>query len=207
MATTKSVSLFSVPDGAPLISAALPELGSPSPGPPGATQGPAISTMPTGLLFTRGASRLYEAAYPWDVAGVTTGRSASASAKPVEEVVLSWDVTLPRTRVEDHRLDGPVRAVKLDPRNRFVMAAGDDRVIRVWDRGGSLRWSVGYHPRAGMYRSVIPAATQDTQWGSGSFDATGAMFFTLLPDRTDVWDATSGERRGTFGREGCPEPR
>jgi WD40 repeat protein len=197
VATAKSLSLFSVPDGAPVTSGALPELGSPSPGAPGATQGPPISTMPTGLLFTRGASRLYEAAYPWDPKGITTG-GLPASAKLVGEVVLSWDLTLPRTKVEDHRHDGPVRGVRLDPRGRFVTAAGDDRVIRVWDRGGSLRWSVGYHPRAGMYRSVIPWDTQEAQWGSGSFDPTGAVIFTRLPDRTDVWDATSGERRGSF---------
>jgi WD40 repeat protein len=34
---------------------------------------------------------------------------------------------------------------------------------------------------------------------SGSFDPTGAVFLTGLPDRVDVWDAASGERRGSFG--------
>ena len=86
MATTKSVSLFSVPDGAPLISEALPELGNPSPGQPGRDATPtAIFTMPTGLLFARGASRLFEAAHPSDLDGSPTG--GSSPAKLVEQVV------------------------------------------------------------------------------------------------------------------------
>jgi WD40 repeat protein len=33
---------------------------------------------------------------------------------------------------------------------------------------------------------------------SGSFDATGAVFLTQLPDRVEAWDAATGERRGSY---------
>ena len=63
-------------------------------------------------------------------------RRLIVATKVVEQVVLSWDVTLPRTRIEDYRHEGIVRAIKLDPRDRSVTTAGDDRMIREWDRGG-----------------------------------------------------------------------
>ena len=197
VATTKSVSLFSVLDGTLLISEALPGLGNPSsdqPRPPGVRP---VFTMPTGLLFARGASRLFEAAHPSDVSGFPTGGD-SASAKLVEQVVLSWDVTLRKSGIENHRNDGPVRGVRLDPRGRFVIAAGDDRTIRVWDRGGGLRWAVGYPGAGSLFSGVFSMAGGRTPAPSGIFDPAGAVFFTRLRERIDVWDATSGERRGSF---------
>ena len=203
VATTKSLSLFSVPQGTPLVSQALPELDrTPSGQPPrmlGTGDNP-VFTMPTVLLFARGTNRLFEAAHPSDVFGSPSGSSiggSSSATKVVEQVVLSWDVTLPRTRIEDYRHEGIVRAIKLDPRDRSVTTAGDDRMIREWDRGGGLRWSVGY-PGAGSLFSHTVSMPDATSRLSGSFDPTGAVFFTRLPDRIDVWDATSGERRRSF---------
>jgi len=159
-----------------------------------------VFTMPTVLLFARGTNRLFEAAHPSDLFGSPSGSSTGGSpsaTKVVEQVVLSWDVTLPRTRIEDYRHEGIVRAIKLDPRDRSVTTAGDDRTIRVWDRGGGLRWSVGY-PGAGSLFSHTVSMPDATSRLSASFDPTGAVFFTRLPDRIDVWDATSGERRRSF---------
>ncbi len=196
VATTRSLSLFSVPGGTPLISEPLPDLSNPTPGQPrpeGAGQG---STISTNLLFARGASRLFSAVHPSSLFASPFSRSPSAAAQLVVQGVQSWDVALARARVEDRRHDGPVRAVKFEPGDRLV-AAGDDRVIRTWDRGGGLRWSVG-HPGAGsLYRLVARDQTLEP-WRSGILDATGTAFFTALPGRIDVWDAATGERRGSF---------
>jgi WD40 repeat protein len=199
VATTKGLSLFSVPEGTLLISEALPpELGNASPGQPDPTGRGPLFTMPTSLLFARGANRLFEAAHPSDLGGSPTGGS-SASAKLVEQVVLSWDLTLPRTGIENHRRDGIIRALKLDPRDPFVIAAGDDRMVRVWEREGGLRWSLGYPGEGSLFSYLISmGGHEDTPWRSGTFDPTSAVFFTRVLDRIDVWDATNGERRGSF---------
>src|SRR5262249_9023111 len=126
------------------------------------------------------------------------------AAKPIEQIVRSWDVTLPRTRTGDHPHAGPVRAIKFEPRARFVVSAGDDRLIRVWDRGGDARWSVGYLGVGSLYGQLSQALTRDaavtyvSPVESGSFDPSGAALLTRLPDRTDIWDATSGECRNSF---------
>jgi len=204
VATTKNLSLFSIPEGAVLASEALPEMGSTPPvQPPQMGVNPTFA-MPTGLLFARGASRLFSAAYPSDIRGAPTTMASNpnvdprTAAKPVEQVIRSWDVSLPKTRIGDHRHDGPVRGVKLEPRNRFVTAAGDDRMIRVWDQGGGLRWTVGYPGEGSLFTPPLWRLSEPKPLPSGSFDPKGIVFFTQLPDRIDVWDATSGERRGSF---------
>ena len=198
VATTKSLSLFSVPEGTPLISEALPESGNTPPGQPLRWEATRSSRCPPASSSPgeqTGCSRppiRRTWRFPVPIGG------SSAAAKLVEQVVLSWDVALPKTRIEDHPHDGPVRAVKLEPRDRFVVAAGDDRMIRVWDRGGGLRWSVGYPGVESLFSHVVSMPDEHTPWRSGSFDPTGAVFFTRLLDRIDVWDATNGERRGSF---------
>jgi len=201
VATTKSLALFSVPQGAPLISQALPELNITSPGPPPRMAGDPVFTMPTCLLFARGTNRLFAAAHPSDLSGSPIGSSMggpSDSPKLVEQAVWSWDVILPRTRTLDHRHDGIVRAVKLDPRDRFVTAAGDDRMIRAWDRRGGLRWSVGYPGAGSVFSHTVLMPGEQTSGHGGIFDPTGSVFFTRILDRIDVWDAASGVRRGSF---------
>jgi len=202
VAATKSLSLFSVPEGTPLISQALPESDRTPPGQPPRMGGNSTFTMPTGLLFSRGSSRLFLAAHPSNLYGFPTDGS-SASARLVEQFVQSWDVTLARTRIEDHDNDGPVRAVKLEPRNRIVTAGGDDHVIRVWERGAGLRWSVGHPGMDSQFGETRLDSTERTLQ-SGTFDPTGAAFLTVLQDRIDVWGATSGERRGTFALDATP---
>ncbi len=159
-----------------------------------------VFTMPTGLLFARGTNRLFEAAHPSDVFGSPAGSpmDSTAATQRVEQVVLSWDVTLPRTRIEDHRHEGIVRAIKLDPRDRSVTAAGDDRMIRVWDREGSLRWSLGYTGTGSLFSHTVSMPAEYSSRLSGVFDPTGAVFFTQILDRIGVWDATSGGRRWSF---------
>ncbi len=201
VATTKSLCLFSVPEGTPLISEALPELSGPPPGQPGAMRGTPDFTMPTSLFFARGTNRLFAAAHPSDLNGTLIGGDQflpSAANKVIEQVVFSWDVAVPKTRIEDHRHDEIVRAVKIDPRDRFVIAAGDDRTIRVWDRGGDLRWSVGYAGSGSLFPHLTPLPGENKLWESGSFDPTGAVISTSLPGRIEVWDAATGERRGSF---------
>jgi WD40 repeat protein len=195
MATTRSLSLYSVPEGTPLISAALPELGNRLSGEPIPMEGIPIST-PSGLLFARRESRLFQAAHPSYLHGSPIGGSPDA-ARPVEQVVRSWDVTLPRSGIEDHHHEGIVRATKLDPRHRFITAAGDDRKIRVWDRGGGLRWSVGSPGQGSLYSHTVSMPGEHASL-SGNFDPTGTVFFTQIDDRIDVWDATSGVRRWSF---------
>ena len=107
-------------------------------------------------------------------------------------------MTLPRTRIEDHRHEGIVRAIKLDPRDRSVTAAGDDRMIRVWDRGGGLRWSLGYTGTGSLFSHTVSMPAEYSSRLSGVFDPTGAVFFTQILDRIGVWDATSGGRRWSF---------
>ena len=200
VATTKSLSLFSVPEGTPLVSEALPELDNTPPVNPARREAtrssrcPPASSSPGGQTGCSRPPIRRTSRFP---GGFPIGGS-SASAKLVEQVVLSWDVTLPRTRIEDHRHDGIVRAIKLDPRDRFVTAAGDDRMIRVWDRGGGLRWSVGYPGAGSLFSHTVSMPGEHTSWLSGNFDPTGAVFFTRIHDRIDVWDATSGGRRGSF---------
>jgi WD40 repeat protein len=196
VATAKSVCLFSVPDGTPLVSEALSEMGSPSADQPSRPGVRPVFTMPTGLVFARGTNRLYEAVHPSDLGGFPAGGSPG-SGKRVDRVVLSWDVTLARTRIENHRHDGPVSGVKLDSRDRFVAAAGGDRTIRVWDRGGGLRWSVGY-PGEGSPFYGIAMDDEGKSARPGIFDPTGAVFLTRLPHQIDVWDATGGKRRASF---------
>ncbi len=73
VATTKSLSLFSVPQGTPLISEALPEPDTtPAGQPPAGCHNP-VFTMPTGLLFARGTNRLFEAVHPSDLSGSPVG--------------------------------------------------------------------------------------------------------------------------------------
>ncbi len=95
VATTQSLSLFSVPDGTPLISEALPESDRTPPGQrPGIGDNP-VFAMPTGLLFARGSGRLFLAAHPSNLSGSPTSGS-SDSARLVEQVVQSWDVAAPQ---------------------------------------------------------------------------------------------------------------
>ncbi len=200
VATTKSLSLFSVPGGAPLVSGPLPELGNPSRAQPDATFGTRVFTMPIGLVIARGTNRLFAAARPSDMGGSPIGNLSdlvSASAKLVEEAVLAWDLALPRTRFEEHQHDGIVLAVKRDPRGRFVAAAGDDRMIRVWEKGGGFHWSVGYPGAGSLFSPSIQIPGGHSRL-HGFFDPTGAVIFTQIHDRIDVWDATGGERRGSF---------
>lgn len=211
VATKQSLSLFSVPDGTPLIADALPKLDNTPPGQFAPQIGNTIYAIPTGLLFGGGASRLFLASYPSNMAGFADtpsfgpGVDPRSAAKPVKQVIRSWDVSRPTIKTEDHPHDGPVKSLKFEPRDRFVAAAGDDRMIRVWDRGGDLRWSVGY-PGVGrlfansiaMPGAVLRPGDNQPWWESGSFDPTGAVFSTLLPGRIDVWDAASGDRRGSF---------
>ena len=76
VATAKSVSLFSVPEGTPLISEALPETGSPS------ADQPLTTGRPPGLhdahrpCLRAGAKRLFEAVQPSDLGGFLSGGSS-----------------------------------------------------------------------------------------------------------------------------------
>jgi serine/threonine protein kinase/WD40 repeat protein len=204
LASTKSLSLFSVPRGTPLISAPIPEPDRAPAGQPLASRGRQIFTMPTGLLFARGSNRLFEAAHPTDLSGSPIGMLGGASANRVDQVVSAWDVTVPGTWIENHDHDGVVRAVKLDPRDRSITAVGDDRMIRVWDRDGGQRWSVGESRAGSLFAD--PRALEGERFlaQTGTFDPTGAVFFTRRSgptgrlDRVDLWDATSGERRASF---------
>ncbi len=112
---------------------------------------------------------------------------------------------LPRTRIEDHLNDAPIRAVKFESRNRFVTTGSDDHVIREWERKAGLRWSVGY-PGMDFAFGEFRSDTAERTLESGTFDPTGAVFLTVLPDRIDVWDATSGQRRGSFNLDVTPSP-
>jgi Protein kinase domain len=225
VATTKSLSLFSVPQGTPLVSQALPESNRAPSMPPGQAAPMARSgvfTMPTGLLFARGTNRLFAAAHPWDLFGSPIGSSMgglSDPARPVEQVVWSWDVTLPMTRALDHRHDGIVRAVKLDPRDRFVTAAGDDRMIRAWDRGGAFAGRSAIPGREACFPSStrcltstrrgtaassippVPCSSRGSSTGStsGTRPAEGAGGHSRQPwqraPTTGTWSSRRGEGR------------
>ena len=90
-------------------------------------------------------------------------------------------MTLPRTRIEDHRHDGIVRAVKLDPRDRFVVAAGDDRMIRVWDRGGRLRWSVGYPGAGSLFYQSSSRGSRAQHCAKRQLRSDGCRVFHAAP--------------------------
>jgi WD40 repeat protein len=198
VATHQSLSLFAIPEGTPLVTQALPESGKAPPRQsPLAVIYPSFA-MPSGLLFAHGASRLFSSEYPWDTSPLPANTDPRTAARLIEQVIRCWDVTLPRTTIEDHPHDGPIRAVTLEPRNRFMVAAGDDRTIRLWDRGRGHRWSVGYPGEGSLFPYIVSKPGEASSWRGGSFDQAGALFLTRLPDRTDVWDATSGERRGSF---------
>jgi hypothetical protein len=140
--TTRELSLFSVPDGTPLVSQTLPESDTAPAGQPSPMGMDPARAMPTGLHFARGSSRLFSAAYPSNQQGFPAAMGYGlnidprSAAKPVEQVVRSWDVSLPRVRTENHPHEGPVRSLALEPRDRFLVAAGDDRMIRVGSRRG-----------------------------------------------------------------------
>jgi len=205
VATAGELSIFSVPEGHPLGSAARVGSDQTPPGRPPQNGGMPTFSMPTGLLFAPGATRLYLAAHPcnangYAAPGIGPGLDPAAAAGPVEQVVQAWDVALPKARTEVHTHDGPVRAIRIEPRGQLLVAAGDDRVLRAWDRAGGLRWSVSdpevkgpSGPPAGPIAQLFPAM-------NGTFDPTGAVLFAVRPDRDriDVWDAASGERRGSF---------
>src|SRR5208283_640140 len=70
--------------------------------------------------------------------------------------------------------------------------------IRVWDRGRPLRWSLGYPGAGSLFYAIASTADGRKPAPSGVFDPTGSVFLTRLPQRIDVWDATSGERRASF---------
>jgi WD40 repeat protein len=201
VATADALSIFSVPEGHPVGSAARTGPDQTPPAGPPQNGGMPIFSMPTGLLFAPGAGRLYLAAYPWDSNGPAVprmgpGLDPAAPAGPIEQVVQAWDVALPKTKTEVHIHDGPVRAIRVEPRRQLVVAAGDDRVLRAWDRAGGLRWSVS----APEVKGPLGPITQLFNSMNTTFDPTGAMLFEVLPDRDriDVWDAASGERRGSF---------
>jgi WD40 repeat protein len=200
LATTKSLALFSVPDGAPLISGPLPDMGTPIPGPAGNYSGTGVFTMPTSLVIARGTNRLFAAARPSDLMGSPIGQhlgmQAAASARPVVEAVFSWDLALPRTSSQDLQHEGIVLALQRDPHDRFIATAGDDRMVRAWEKGGGLRWSVGY-PGAGSLFSHSIQVPKGHLRLNGFFDPKGGVFFTQVRDRIDMWDATSGDRRGS----------
>jgi WD40 repeat protein len=203
VATANDLSVFSVPEGHPLGSAARTGSDQTPPGPPFQNRGTPIFSMPTGLLFAPGATRLYLAARPCDANGLAAprmgpGADPAAAARPVEQVVQAWDVVLPKARTGVHAHDGPVRAIKFEPRHQFVVAGGDDRILRAWDRRGGLRWSVGYPEVKGRFTPPLGLFAQLKSSMNGSFDPTGAVFFAVLPDRIDVWDAVNGERRGSY---------
>ncbi len=195
VATGKSLSMFSIPEGTLLISEATPPMGIPAASPAVATPDWA-STIPIGLLFAAGASRLFAGAHLPDLTG--SSRSPSAAAQLVGQGVQSWDLTLPKVRIEDYSHDGAVRAVKLDARTRVMTSAGDDRTIRVRDRGGRLRWSVGYPGQGSAFSGFAATDQGQKPCGSGAFDPTGGAFFTFLPDRVDIWDSATAERRASF---------
>jgi hypothetical protein len=67
-----------------------------------------------------------------------------------------------------------------------VVAAGDDRTIRLSDRGRGHRWSVGYPGEGSLFPYIVSKPGEARSWRGGSFDPTGALFLTRLPDRTDV---------------------
>jgi WD40 repeat protein len=193
--TGKSLSIFSIPEGTLLISAATPEMGLPASGPVVAAPDLA-STIPTGLLFAAGTSRLFAAAHLPELSG--SSRSPSSAAGLVGQGVQSWDLTLPKVRIEDFPHDGAVRAVKLDSGTGMMASAGDDRIIRVRDRDGHLRWSVGYPGQGSLFSGFAAEDREQKPCGSGTFDPTGGAFFTFLPDRVEIWDSTTAERRASF---------
>ena len=195
LATGKSLSLFSVPEGTLLISAAMPEMGIPAAGPAPASADSA-STIQTGLVFAGGASRVFAAAHLPNLS--FSPQRPSSAAQLVGQGVQSWDVTFPKSRIENYSDDGAIRAVKLDSRTGRMAAAGDNRVIRVRERGGRLRWSVGYPGQRSAFTVFAGLDSEQKPSGSGSFDPTGAAFLTFLPDRVDIWDSTTGERRASF---------
>jgi WD40 repeat protein len=206
VATADDLSIFSVPEGHPLGSAARAGSDRAPPGPPPRNGGMPIFSMPTGLIFAPGAARLYLAAHPCDAngfapRGMGPGADPAAAAGPAEQVVQAWDVSLPKVRAEVHTHDGPVRAIRIEPRHQFVVAGGDDRILRAWDRGGGLRWSGSYPEVKGPFGPPLGPISQLFLAMYGTFDPTGAVVFAVLPDRDriDVWDAASGERHGSFG--------
>jgi WD40 repeat protein len=214
LATTQRLSLFSIPDGTPLVGSVLSQPDNPTDGQPPSNPVNSIYSVPTRLLFGERASRLFLASYPSNTSGSpsATGFGFNAdpksAARPVEQVIRSWDLSLPRKGTETHPHDGPVRSLTLQPRDGSLVAAGDDRMIRMWDRRGDLRWSVGFPGTESLYSQSVPAPVYSQRvlapgdnrpsWGSGLFDPTSAVFSTSLPGRIEVWDAATGERRGSY---------
>ena len=77
VATAESLSLFSVPDGTPLISEAKPAPEKTPPGQPPHMGMDLTFAMPTGLLFAPGARRLFSAVHPSDLNGMPTAMQRS----------------------------------------------------------------------------------------------------------------------------------
>jgi len=205
LATTQRLSLFSIPDGTPLVGSVLSQPDNPTDGQPPSSPVDSIYSVPTRLLFGERASRLFLSAYPSNRIGSPSSMGfgfnadPKSAAKPVEQVIRSWDVSLPRIKTEAHPHDGPVRSLTLHPRDGSLVAVGDDRMIRMWDRRGDLRWSVGFPGAESLYsESVLAPGDKRPSWGSGHFDPTSAVFSTSLPGRIEVWDAATGERRGSY---------
>ena len=197
VATTKSLSLFSVPEGQPLISEARWPSWTATPlGNLSGWEAAGLHDAHRPCCSRRGTNRLYEAVHPSDSERFLPDRQRrSAAAKLVEQVVQAWDLTLPQDRDRDPspRRDRPGRQAR--SARSVVTAAGDDRMIRVWDRGGGLRWSVG-DPGAGM-----PVRPRSLRWGTNAMPRTAGSSIRRVPCfsrgtfRSDRIDALGRDQR------------
>jgi serine/threonine protein kinase/WD40 repeat protein len=151
----------------------------------------------SGLVFDPNGTRPLATIRPF-------GPNDALGNVPRDDLVVGWDVALPRIATERRVASGSIFSLAVADDASSMVTGGADCQVTGWDGDGTRRWAAGF-PGTGQQHALAPLSmirkpgTPFVPYGhfyeKVAFDPSGKVLLARLPDRLEIHDAATGEIR------------